>query len=362
MTAIIMSFRRSLAFLYQDRTQLSFYVMPPSCCKLVSGESLNSCMSRLMHCSLPELMHCSLPEGRSTPIRFETNFSLLVPARRRLRGKQSPPNQWSNLPGGDPDNTQLQDENSQAEATSDVLNPESEHAESVLGALNRHTMRTVVAKLLRGRDLTQIKFGDFRTEIATALQLPPNALDDHKEVLRGMLDKLVRKEMQQQILDKAVAANDRKRKQPVGETTPAFCSVATEQVLTAYLVTWSSPASAESEAKKPDDFSREEFAQLLINALDACQADKRVYILQLVVFRECHANGQPHFHCAVRLNKNQRWRPWKQQMMDDHGIQLNFRTCSKGSESPFSVFCLNVFDFVLASTQFCWTIMSADFV
>jgi len=43
-----------------------------------------------------------------------------------------------------------------------------------------------------------------------------------------------------------------------------------------------------------------------------------------VTFREAHADGQPHFHVAIRLKSPQRWLGAKRALLERYGIQCHF--------------------------------------
>ena len=203
-----------------------------------------------------------------------------------------------------------------------------------LASLSTKTLRAVMERLVRGRDLKALKFGPFRGELAAALELAPEVLDDRKEEVRTFLDRVVRKEMQRQLVEQAQAANPRKRKTVVEEQVPHFRDVATSQVIMAYLATFSAPVGdvAVEGAKRPCDFTRKQLADALMASLQACQASaqEKVTIEKMVVFREQHADGRQHFHCAIKLSAHARRRPWKLQVLQDHGVNLHFRTSAKG--------------------------------
>ena len=71
-----------------------------------------------------------------------------------------------------------------------------------------------------------------------------------------------------------------------------------------------------------------------MSSLAACQANvsphRRVVVSKMVVYREFHCNGRPHFHIAVRLSNTARWRPWKLELQNTHNINMDFATCVGG--------------------------------
>lgn len=258
----------------------------------------------------------------------------LMPARRRLRGKR---------PAGEP--VVLQDpsdggllDGAEGPDAAGGVGPElpaqdEELPEKNNAEISPATLKKAVAELIRGQDLQALSFNQLLEKLSIAWSMSLEELEPHKEAARSILDKLVRKELARQLVEKAAQYSQaQKKRKTTAAPVDTFGRCDTNQVLLVYLCTWSAPTG--SDGTKPEDYTREQVCQLMMSSLAACQANvsphRRVVVSKMVVYREFHCNGRPHFHIAVRLSNTARWRPWKLELQNTHNINMDFATCVGG--------------------------------
>ena len=198
------------------------------------------------------------------------------------------------------------------------------------GQISSATLKKAVTELIRGQNLEALSFNQLLEKLAAAWSMCVADLEPYKAVARSILDKLVRKELARQLVEKAKRANKKSKMAP--SSVEIFGKCDTTQVLLVYLCTWSAPTS--SDGAKPEDFTREQVCQLMIRSLAACQANvsenRKVHVNKMVVYRELHRDSRPHYHVAVKLSAPARWRPWKLELQNTQSIYMDFATCAGG--------------------------------
>lgn len=188
-------------------------------------------------------------------------------------------------------------------------------------ALNTKTLKSVMEGLLRGKDLDRVSFRAFLGEMESTLELDPGSLQDGKAEIAGLLDRLVRREMQKQLVESA-----RKKQKPLHDI-PVFSPCNSTQILLVYLVTFSPSNDC--------DFTRQQVLDAMINALAAAQAsravEQRAEIEKCVVFKEPNKDrSKSHFHIACKLTETARFGPWRSVLSKDYHMDMHFSTCCKG--------------------------------
>ncbi len=68
--------------------------------------------------------------------------------------------------------------------------------------------------------------------------------------------------------------------------------------------------------------SRESFANCVVEAFS--YREERVRVVDWVCSMEEHNDGGKHYHLAIKLSDNKRWKPAKLHIMKNHGIVVNF--------------------------------------
>ena len=208
-----------------------------------------------------------------------------------------------------------------------------EHGETPLVGGQRLTsslLKQVMAEAIRGEDVEKVTFKMLMEKLADLLGVDVEELQGCKERIRGFVDKVVRKEVSRQILDK-VTQQSKHKKQKVEPMTKAIGSA---QVLMAYLLTWSHPKQPSEERKSPEAFTRENLRDILLSSFIASQSEvadsRQAAIALMAIFEERHQSGLKHFHVAVRLSQATRWGPWRKVLQEEHAIYMDFSTCSEG--------------------------------
>ena len=202
--------------------------------------------------------------------------------------------------------------------------------------LTSSLLKQVMAEAIRGEDVEKVTFKMLMEKLADLLGVDVEELQGCKERIRGFVDKMVRKEVSRQILDK-VTQQSRHKKQKVEPVTKAIGSA---QVLMAYLLTWSHPKQPSEERKSPEAFTRENLRDILLSSFIASQAEvadsRQAAIALMAIFEERHQSGLKHFHVAVRLSQATRWGPWRKVLQEEHSIYMDFSTCSEGRKQQRS--------------------------
>ena len=202
--------------------------------------------------------------------------------------------------------------------------------------LTSSLLKQVMAEAIRGEDVEKVTFKMLMEKLADLLGVDVEELQGCKERIRGFVDKIVRKEVSRQILDK-VTQQSKHKKQKVEPVTKAIGSA---QVLMAYLLTWSHPKQPSEERKSPEAFTRENLRDILLSSFIASQAEvadsRQAAIALMAIFEERHQSGLEHFHVAVRLSQATRWGPWRKVLQEEHSIYMDFSTCSEGRKQQRS--------------------------
>ena len=202
--------------------------------------------------------------------------------------------------------------------------------------LTSSLLKQVMAEAIRGEDVEKVTFKMLMEKLADLLGVDVEELQGCKERIRGFVDKIVRKEVSRQILDK-VTQQSKHKKQKVEPVTKAIGSA---QVLMAYLLTWSHPKQPSEERKSPEAFTRENLRDILLSSFIASQAEvadsRQAAIALMAIFEERHQSGLKHFHVAVRLSQATRWGPWRKVLQEEHSIYMDFSTCSEGRKQQRS--------------------------
>ena len=202
--------------------------------------------------------------------------------------------------------------------------------------LTSSLLKQVMAEAIRGEDVEKVTFKMLMEKLADLLGVDVEELQGCKERIRGFVDKVVRKEVSRQILDK-VTQQSKHKKQKVEPVTKAIGSA---QVLMAYLLTWSHPKQPSEERKSPEAFTRENLRDILLSSFIASQAEvadsRQAAIALMAIFEERHQSGLKHFHVAVRLSQATRWGPWRKVLQEEHSIYMDFSTCSEGRKQQRS--------------------------
>ena len=202
--------------------------------------------------------------------------------------------------------------------------------------LTSSLLKLVMAEAIRGEDVEKVTFKMLMEKLADLLGVDVEELQGCKERIRGFVDKIVRKEVSRQILDK-VTQQSKHKKQKVEPVTKAIGSA---QVLMAYLLTWSHPKQPSEERKSPEAFTRENLRDILLSSFIASQAEvadsRQAAIALMAIFEERHQSGLKHFHVAVRLSQATRWGPWRKVLQEEHSIYMDFSTCSEGRKQQRS--------------------------
>ena len=202
--------------------------------------------------------------------------------------------------------------------------------------LTSSLLKQVMAEAIRGEDVEKVTFKMLMEKLADLLGVDVEELQGCKERIRGFVDKIVRKEVSRQILDK-VTQQSKHKKQKVEPVTKAIGSA---QVLMAYLLTWSHPKQPSEERKSPEAFTRENLRDILLSSFIASQAEvadsRQAAIALMAIFEERHQSGLKHFHVAVRLSQATRRGPWRKVLQEEHSIYMDFSTCSEGRKQQRS--------------------------
>ena len=104
-----------------------------------------------------------------------------------------------------------------------------------------------------------------------------------------------------------------------------------------YLITFSHPHCAERRA--PSEFSRKEFAELLLKAYQA--AIPGLSVAYMAVFQELHQSGttdgarNTHFHVAVKSSRQHPWAPIADYLRREHRVFVHFAMSGEGYASAF---------------------------
>ena len=104
-----------------------------------------------------------------------------------------------------------------------------------------------------------------------------------------------------------------------------------------YLVTFSHSSCPERRA--PFEFSRKEFADMLVQAFEASIPNLQVACM--VVFQEQHQSGDTdadrniHFHAAVKSSRQHSWAPIADCLRREHRVYVHFATSGVGYGSAF---------------------------
>eukprot|EP00435_Cladocopium_sp_Y103_P017043 s2539_g4.t1 len=196
--------------------------------------------------------------------------------------------------------------------------------------LTSSLLKQVMAQAIRGEDVEKVTFSMLMQKLADLLGVDAEELQGCKDRIRGFVDKVVRKEVSRQILDK-VTQQSKHKKQKV---EPEAKAIGSAQVLMAYLLTWSCPKQPSEERKSPEDFTRENLRDILLNSFIASQSEvadsRQAAIVLMAIFEERHKSGLKHFHVAVRLSHATRWGPWRKVLQEEHAIYMDFSTCAQG--------------------------------
>ena len=104
-----------------------------------------------------------------------------------------------------------------------------------------------------------------------------------------------------------------------------------------YLVTFS---HSECEGRRsPEEFSRQQFAELLINAFEGSIPQLKVEYL--AVFQERHSSGPTaasrniHYHAAVKCGRQHLWAPVAALLRQQHKVYVHFAASGNGYHSAF---------------------------
>ena len=104
-----------------------------------------------------------------------------------------------------------------------------------------------------------------------------------------------------------------------------------------YLVTY-------SQAKPEKVDSREHFAEIVANAFNHGGEFNRV--VQWACCKEFHQNGGAHYHLALKLDSNYRWKQVKFKIMFKHGISVHFQNFSTGYHDAYQYVTKEDVDFI----------------
>jgi hypothetical protein len=105
-----------------------------------------------------------------------------------------------------------------------------------------------------------------------------------------------------------------------------------------YLVTFS--FSEIEGRRRPSEFSRREFGELLVTAFESSIPSLRV--AYCAVFMEQHAAADksgarnPHYHVSIKSNKQHSWAPIADLLRREHRVYAHFAVTGKGYRSAFS--------------------------
>lgn len=210
--------------------------------------------------------------------------------------------------------------------THDVPAEPTRTCQRKIEALNTKTLKNVMEGLLRGKDLDKVSFRAFLGEMESTLDLDSGSLQDRKAEIAGLLDRLVRKEIQKQLVESV------RRKQKPLHDVPVFTKCSSTQILLVYLVTFS--------PSNDRDFTRQQVLDAMINALATAQTSRAVgqaaEIEKCVVFKEPNKDrSKSHFHIACKLTQTARFGPWRSALAKDYHMEMNFSSCCKGGRGSF---------------------------
>lgn len=200
-------------------------------------------------------------------------------------------------------------------------------------------LKQVMAQAIRGENVDQFTFAMLMQKLADLFGVDVGELHPCKERIRGLVDKVARKEISRQILEKATQQNKNKKQKVEAETR----ALGSAQVLMAYLLTWACPKQPSDERKSPEGFSRENLRDILLNSFAAAQSEvaetRRAAIVLMAIFEERHQSNKKHFHAAVRLSQATRWGPWRRVLQEQHGICMDFSMHSQGGYHAAIRYC-----------------------
>ena len=184
-------------------------------------------------------------------------------------------------------------------------------------------MRQVVMDLLSNPAVQQASFGELRKAVAERLGVSDADLATHRSLeLQGIVrDAFATLGLRQG----APHGDDQDEEKDLGaENKKALRSV--------YMVTFSHPRQETAQDGPrliaPKAFSREQIKDALRGALAACSGNHAVELqqLQMVVFQERHADGELHYHVALRASKQFRFGSFKKFLLGTHGLSTHWST------------------------------------
>ena len=72
--------------------------------------------------------------------------------------------------------------------------------------------------------------------------------------------------------------------------------------------------------KRPDEFTREAFCELMVKAHKECGIE----ILETAGFLEPHASGQPHHNCLLRASAHFKWKGPAERLFEVYAVRVNY--------------------------------------
>ena len=239
------------------------------------------------------------------------------PGRRRIRGKRSE-QQLSNKDGGMPPDRQ-------ETITSEV----PKEFDVYPGVPTSEQLEVAVKELLNDVDANKMSLKKFRRKLATHLGLAKKDLDSRCDEVSGLVQKVLMDMSAPPTPEELIVSVLHE----VGEEVQGFQSRVFLATLSQLL-----PETVSDKAGLKDlrQVSREGVAAAFRDAFDnpvvlaaggRPRSREGHSVKLLVVFKEEHANGEPHFHVAVRLASNRSFLPVKLALRQRHGLAAHF-SCS----------------------------------